>query len=559
MTETNDEHSSDSASEDLLTSILWNRFQAISEEMYDTTELLAFSFSIREWADESATLMTADCEAIGESRRNVPVLSGSVSRAARIILSDHIDRGGLAPGDVVITNDPWIGCGHLSDVVVLSPVFSDGELVSFVGSVGHVGDVGGMMGGWATDTQQVYEEGILIPPCKLYEGGERVETVEAFIRENVRIPDRVVGDIEALRSANALGIDRIQQVVDEYGLETFESVSENILARSAEAFRAEVRGIEDGIYRQTLDFAVSDHELEIQVAIGVDGGDLRVDFEGSSDEIPAGINCPFTSTRAATAHTLKALIVPELKNADGVWEHIDITAPEGTIVNCSRPMATDGRHMTYHPVQNAVIQALEPAIPDRVLTGAAGGNATNLNGVDEAGQEFVAIDANVGPFPARSHKDGLQSTFFPSELKNVPIEIFEQYCPVRIEKRGLLPDMEGAGEYRGGARTETVLYNPLDARVDVSFTSDHSNYPPEGLQGGHDGWTSSIESLSEERELPENGRTKLYPDERFTVRSASCGGYGDPSERPRELVERDVKNGIISAERAADVYDCPVE
>lgn len=555
MKDTNEATADASEPDNLVTSILWNRFQAISEEMYDTTELLAFSFSIREWADESATLMTADCEAIGESRRNVPVLSGSVSRAARIMLSDHFDRADLAPGDVIVTNDPWIGCGHLSDVVVLSPIFHDGSLVSFAGSVGHVGDVGGMMGGWATDTQQVYEEGILIPPSKLYDGGECVETVEAFIRENVRIPDRVMGDIEALRSANALGIDRIHRVIDEYGQETFDTVAENILARSAEAFRTEVTGIEDGTYRKTLEFAVSDHELEIDVSIEVDGGNLRVDFEGSSDEIPAGINCPFTSTRAATAHTLKALIVPELKNADGVWEHIEITAPEGTIVNCTRPMATDGRHMTYHPVQNAVIQALEPVISERVLTGAAGGNVTNLNGVDEAGQEFVAIDANVGPFPARSHMDGIHSTFFPSELKNVPIEIFEQYCPVRIEKRGLLPDMEGAGEYRGGARTETVFHNPLESKVNVSFTSDHANYPPEGLHGGRDGWTAAIESISEDRDLPENGRTKLYPDERFRVLSASCGGYGDPSDRPRELVERDVENGIITAERAANVYD----
>ena len=222
---------SDAASTDLATQVLWNRLQATADEMYDAAERLAFSFSIREGADASTAVMTAEGDAIGLSAQSVPVLSGALSRTTRIILDEHFPPETLEPGDTIITNDPWIGGGHLSDVVVLNPVFQGGDLVGITGTLGHTDDVGGARGGWSTDSEQVFEEGILIPPTKLYEAGERNDAIDAMIRGNVRIPHQAMGDIEALRSGNTLGEERLQEVVSEYGRETFDRVTDEVIDR----------------------------------------------------------------------------------------------------------------------------------------------------------------------------------------------------------------------------------------------------------------------------------------------------------------------------------------
>lgn len=540
---------------ELDTKVLWDRLQATAEEMWDTAGRLAFSISIREWNDTSTAVLTADGESIGLSSRSVPVLSGALSRTTRRILDDHISKDELEEGDIIITNDPWIGGGHLSDVVLLKPVFYEGEIVAFAGSLGHVGDIGGKMGGWGTDATQFYEEGLQIPPVKFYEAGDINESVESFIRGNVRIPDQVMGDVEALRSATTLGANRLQDIISERSAGFFDATTDDIVRRSEQAMRNKIAEIDDGTYENELSFSVGDLDVTISTSVQIDGEDIHVDYSGSSDQVEGGINCPYANTHAVTQYVIRSMLEPSTSNAEGFFAPIDITAPEGSVVNCTRPIATDARHITYTHVEDCLIQALGQAIPGKAVTESAGLQLINFQGTDANGDQFIGVNAGFGPFPARATKDGMGAVDFPYNGKNVPIEIFEQYVPIRVEENSLVPDTEGAGKFRSAPANRMVFRNLLDKNINISVTSNKDDHRPAGFAGGQPGVKAASQSATEAKDVPTNGRVEMEPAEKLTFHTATPGGYGDPAERDDELVERDVRMGYITPERAAEVYD----
>ena len=546
--------SGETAPTDLETQVLWNRLQATADEMYDATERLAFSFSIREAADASTAVMTADGDAIGLSAQSVPVLSGSLSRTTRAILDDHFPPEDLEPGDTIVTNDPWIGGGHLSDVVVLNPVFVDGDLVGMTGALGHTDDVGGNRGGWSTEAGQVFEEGLLIPPTKLYEAGERNEAVDAFVRSNVRIPHQATGDIEALRSGTTLGERRLTEVVEEYSRETFDRVTEQVIDRSERALRERLADLPDGTYESEVSFEVNDLDITVAVAVTVDGDDLLVDFEGTSDQVDGGLNCPFGNVVTVTEYVVKCMLVPDLPNSEGYFRPIEVRAPEGSVLNCDRPVATMGRHLTYSQAEDALIRALGQVVPESALSEMAGIQLAAFSGQDENDEEFIAVSGTAGGMPARANKDGTPAVFFPYNGKSTPIEMFERYGPIRWEATEMVPDREGAGEHRSGPAMRVAIHNPTDRPVYYSLTSGRADEGPEGFGGGEAGRPATVSSDAADDVSP-NGPGVLQPDETLTFTSATPGGYGDPEERDPALVERDVRLGYVSADRARDVYD----
>jgi len=330
--------------------------------MYDACERLAFSASIREGADASTAIMTAAGDAIGLSSQSVPVLSGALPRAVRITLEDHYLPEQLSEGDSIITNDPWIAGGHLSDIAVIKPVFADEELIALVGSLGHVDDIGGMAGGWSTEASQVFEEGLLIPPVKLDRNGEPNETVREFIRSNVRLPDQVLGDLQALSSANAVGASRVKTLINERSTELFNRTTQDVLDRSEQALRNEIGSIENGTYEETMPFSFAGTDLILDTTVIVDGDTIEIDFAGTSDAIDGGINCPFGNILSVTEYVIKSMIIPEPPNTEGFFRPLSITAPEGSLVNCSRPKATMARHLTYSRVEETLNKALGKAI-----------------------------------------------------------------------------------------------------------------------------------------------------------------------------------------------------
>jgi N-methylhydantoinase B/oxoprolinase/acetone carboxylase alpha subunit len=538
----------------LETQVLWNRLQATAEEMNDAAERLAFSVSIREGGDVSTAVMTADGKAVSLSRNSVPVLSGAVARTTRIVLEDHFPPEELNPGDAIITNDPWIGGGHLSDVIVLEPVFFDDELVGITGSLGHIDDVGGRMGGWSIEASQVYEEGIQIPPMKLYDRGEFNESVETLVRTNVRLPDQALGDIEALRSANTLGAGRIRDLVEERGIETFNRITEEVIDRSERALRRELRELDDGTYEGEMNYNIKEFDITIEVAVTIDGDDLTIDFTGTSDEVDGGINCPFGNVVAVTEYIVKCMLAPDLPNSEGFFEPIDVTAPEGSILNCTRPHATMARHLAYVPAEDCLVSALGQVVPEQAITEMAGLQLHTIQGEDERGNPFIVGGWNIGGLPARANKDGIGAVIFPYNGKNVPVEIYEQYSALRIEETSFVTDSEGAGEYRSGPAHRLAFHNPTEKPMQTSITSEKADHPPAGFGGGHSGQRATGTSSREGKDAEINGSGALEPGETLTFTTATPGGYGDPTDRDEALIERDIQLGYITEERAREVY-----
>lgn len=269
--------------DELETQVLWNRLHATADEMYETAQRLAFSLSIRSGGDASSAVMTASGDAIGLSDKSIPVFSGALSSTTRTVLEEYFSPGDLEPGDIIVSNDPWIGAGHLSDFVVLNPMFSDDQLIGIAGMFGHTDDVGGNRGGWSTDAEQYYEEGLLIPPTKLYEAGERNDTVVTTIRNNVRLPDQTMGDIEALRSGTTLAQDRLRAVVEDHGYGTFDAVTGEIIDRSERVLRDELASLPDESHHTDVQFELADHEVTIAVTASIDGDEIYVDFDGTSE------------------------------------------------------------------------------------------------------------------------------------------------------------------------------------------------------------------------------------------------------------------------------------
>jgi N-methylhydantoinase B/oxoprolinase/acetone carboxylase alpha subunit len=498
--------------------------------------------------------MTAEGNAIGLSDQSVPVLSGALSRTTRIILEEHFPPETLEPGDAIVTNDPWIGGGHLSDVAVLNPVFHDGDLVGITGSLGHTDDVGGNRGGWSTDAGDVYEEGIRIPPTKLYEAGERNDAIDEMVRSNVRIPQQALGDLEALRSGNTVGEQRVKEIVEERGRETFDRVAEEVIDRTERALRDRLAELPDGTSEGEIEFTVGEHDLIIQVAVTIDGDDLIVDFEGTSPQVEGGVNCPFGNVVTITEYIVKCMLVPDLPNAEGYFRPIEVSAPEGSILNADRPNATMARHLTYSHAEDALIQALGQIVPEAALSEMAGIQLAPFSGADENGDEFIAVGGTAGGFPPGADRDGIPGVYFPYNGQNTPVETFERYSPLRWEETALVPDTEGAGEYRSGPAMRTSYHNPTDRLVYVALTSGRADRPPSGFRGGREGERATVRSSNEEKTVEPNGPGTLEPGETLTLLSATPGGYGDPEDRDPDDLATDVEHGIISEERAREVY-----
>jgi N-methylhydantoinase B/oxoprolinase/acetone carboxylase alpha subunit len=540
--------------DELETQVLWNRLHATADEMFETARRLSFSLSIQSGGDASAAVMTPDGKAIGISDDSIPVFAGALSRSTQIILEEHFPPSELAEGDIIITNDPWIGGGHLSDFLVLNPVFQDKTLVGLTAMFGHTDDVGGNPGGWSTDDEQVFQEGVLIPPTKFYAAGKRNDTVEAIIRNNVRLPDEAMGDLEALRSGALVGEERIQEAVSEYGHETFVGVTDEILDRSEQVLRERLAELPDATHEEQMQFEIEGFPLTVSLAISIDGDDIYVDFEGTSDQIPAGVNCPFGNIRSVTAYIMKCMLVPELLNAEGIFRPLNISAPEASIVNAQRPIATMARNTVYSRVEDLVTQVLSQFVPGAGLPGMGGIQISAFNGQDPRGNPFMCISVNRSGFPPRADSDGDPGVFFPYNGTQTPVEVWEQYTPLHWVETSLVADTEGAGEYRSSPAMRSTIRNPMDQEVHSNLTSDRGGQAPAGIRGGHDGKPSTVESSIEDKTVPVNGATVLEPGEEQSIISATCGGYGDPTDRKAEYVEDDILKGLVSESRAREVY-----
>ncbi|MCE2485899.1 MAG: hydantoinase B/oxoprolinase family protein [Desulfurellaceae bacterium] len=531
--------------------ILWNRLISIVNEQATALQNASFTTVVREAGDLSAGVFDTRGNMIAQAVTGTPGHINTMALAVRHFLS-HYPWQQLEDGDSLISNDPWLTSGHLNDFTVVTPIFRRGQPVALFANTCHAVDVGGRMLG--ADARQVFEEGIYVPIMKLFRAGQPNDDLFRLVKQNVRAPDLVEGDLMAQVGSNEVGGAKLLEFMDEADLSGLDALSDAILNTSETAMREAIGELPDGTYSHEIRMDGFDEPIVVKIAVCIDGADLSVDFSGTSAQCERGINVPFAYCVAYTTYPLKCAISPAVPNNEGSFRPIHISAPPGCILNCEFPAPVGGRHIIGHFLSTAVFGALSQAVPDRVLAdGAANIWITQFTGKDAAGKSFTYVFFSSGGMGARPDKDGISATAFPSGIQGVPAEIIENVSPLLMEQRALVPDSGGPGRYRGGLGQEMVLSVRTSEPVIHSAMYDRTKFPALGYGGGKNGELGDFHLSDGSRPHPK-AQYRLLPDQKVTLRLPGGGGFYSPLERDPELVRQDVRDGYVSVEAARAEY-----
>ena len=531
--------------------ILWNRLISIVNEQATALQNASFTTVVREAGDLSAGVFDTRGNMIAQAVTGTPGHINTMALAVRHFLS-HYPWQQLEDGDSLISNDPWLTSGHLNDFTVVTPIFRRGRPVALFANTCHAVDVGGRMLG--ADARQVFEEGIYVPIMKLFRAGQPNDDLFRLVKQNVRAPDLVEGDLMAQVGSNEVGGAKLLEFMDEADLSGLDALSDAILNTSETAMREAIGELPDGTYAHEIRMDGFDEPIVVKIAVRVEGSDLSVDFSGTSAQCERGINVPFAYCVAYTTYPLKCAISPAVPNNEGSFRPIHISAPPGCILNCEFPAPVGGRHIIGHFLSTAVFGALSQAVPERVLAdGAANIWITQFTGKDAAGKSFTYVFFSSGGMGARPDKDGISATAFPSGIQGVPAEIIENVSPLLMERRALVPDSGGPGRYRGGLGQEMVLSVRTSEPVIHSAMYDRTKFPALGYGGGKNGERGDFHLSDGSRPHPK-AQYRLLPDQKVTLRLPGGGGFYSPLERDPELVRQDVRDGYVSVEAARAEY-----
>ncbi|MES9539495.1 hydantoinase B/oxoprolinase family protein [Actinomadura sp. NPDC000600] len=536
--------------------ILWSRLIAIADEAATTLKRTAFSPIVTESNDFACVVFDARGNAIAENTIGIPSFNMTMGvTLAEMLAWRPADQ--WRPGDVACTNNPWITSGHLPDVTVIAPVFREGRLLGWTGSIAHMADISGAL--WSADTRSVYEEGMFIPPMLLIEQGELNETLLRILRANLRMPVEVVGDLMAQVTAGRTAAQRLVEFADETGIDSLDEISGEICRLSERSMRRAVSAIPDGTYRagHDLDGTMDGEPVHLEVTVTVQGDGMTVDYTGTSPEVTRALNVVKPYTDAYTCYPLKCVLDPHTPRAEGSYRCITVSAPEGSILNPRYPAPVNARQLVGHCLAITLYKALAPVIPDRVI--AESGSAPSLRAVisgprDEHGRQFTAIPFINGGMGARPVADGLSTTCFPSNIEAGSMEALEATAPLRIRRKELLPDSGGAGKYRGGLGQNVEIELLAPGECTLSLFVEHVRNRPEGILGGHAGAASRVTVNGRADGFPLKGRSRIRPGDRININYPGGGGYGDPAERDRDAVRADVHAGLVSEAAAREVY-----
>ena len=535
--------------------IMWNRLIAVVEEQATTLIRTAFSTSVREAGDLSAGLFDRlgrmMAQAVTGTPGHVNAMAESVTHFVREIGADNIFEG-----DVFITNDPWLGTGHLHDITVVTPTFHAGRHIGFFACTAHVVDIGGR--GFGPDGNEVYEEGLLIPIMKFAERGTVSRDLIRLVRANVRTPDQTVGDMYSLAACNEAGDRRLQSMMVEFGIHDLQGLSDFITETSRAATHAAIANVPDGSFRHSMQVDGYDDPVQMAVRLDIDGDKLIADFDGTSGMSRFGVNVPEVYTRAYACYGLKCAIAPDVPNNTGSLEPFQITAPEGCILAAKRPAPVSVRHVLGHLVPDVVLGALHQALPKTVP--AEGASALwNIQISARASDpssglaDREVLMFNSGGTGARPRHDGLSATAFPSGVSTMSVEATEHVGPITVWRKDLREGSGGAGAMRGGLG-QTI---EIEAREGYDFyfnaMFDRVENPAHGRDGGAQGAAGCVE-LADGTTLRSKGRQLVKNGQRLKLSLPGGGGFGNPTERDRAQIEADLRAGYISQEDAKLLY-----
>ncbi len=535
----------------VLLEVLWNRLISVVEEQARALMRTSFTSVVREAGDLSAGMFDRRGRMVAQAVTGTPGHVNAMATSMHHFLRE-VPAETLEPEDVLVTNHPWQTSGHLNDFTVITPIFRNDELVAFFGNCCHALDVGGR--GLGADGRQLYEEGLFVPVSRLFRRGEPNEELLRLIRANVRAPFEVVGDLYAQAGSNDVGGARLLETIEEFDLGDIESLSDEICARSEQAMREAIEALPEGVYKNEAYTDGFDEPIRLAISIRVEGDEMHIDYDGSSPESDRGINVVLNYTAAYTTFGVKCAISPEVPNNDGSFRPVHVTAPEGSILNARHPAPVGARHIIGHFLPGLIHGALARAIPDRVLAqGADSLWNTQITGRRDDGEPFTYVFFSGGGMGARPTGDGLSATAFPSGIRGVPAEVVESISPVVMHRRQLRPDSEGPGRYRGGFGQEMELGVRSSCPWTLSAMYDRTSCPAQGVCGGFPGATGTVRT-SGAKDLHPKRQQRIGADERVILSLPGGGGFGPPTERDPAQVARDVTAGLVSVERAREVY-----
>ena len=533
--------------------IFWSRLISIADESAAALLRTSFSTIVRESNDFATALMDANGDSLSENTAGIPSFVGILPRTLKHFLL-RFPKEQWRPGDLVITNDPWMATGHLPDVTMAAPIFHRGRLVGFSGSIAHLPDIGGAP--WGCDARELFEEGLRIPPVKFYSEGKQNELLTEIILGNVRVPDQVMGDLQAQVTANRVCARRLGEFLDDAGMSDLTGLSKALQDRAESAMRTAIEAVPDGVYRSSVDAdGFDEDETHIECAVTVKGSNLHIDYAGTSKQIGRGLNSVMNYTYAYSVYPVKCALDPMTPRNEGSYRSVTVDAPLGSLLNPRYPAPCNARQLTGHLLAGAIYGALAQAIPDRVT--AESGSAPTLRsvygGIDRHGNRFSQILFASGGMGASAVKDGLATTAFPTNSGAGSIEAFESISPLLVWKKELRTDSGGAGRYRGGFGQDIEVEVVSPEPVRLSLLSDRQKYAPRGLLGGGEGAKVEIK-LADGTRPHQKSRSVLQPGARLQMRFSGGGGYGDPRQRDPKAVADDVRSGYISAEAAKNLY-----
>jgi N-methylhydantoinase B len=531
--------------------ILKNALTSIADEMALTILRTGHSTIIKDGADFS----TALCDPTGEMLAQgltIPAHLGSIPDALRAVLR-HFGND-LHPGDIVIQNDPYDGAMHLQDIFVFKPVFdNDNSLVCFACSIAHHTDVGGRVpGSNASDSTEIYQEGIRFPVLKLYEKGKPNQAVLDILAANVRVPDMVLGDLRATIAACYYGEREFLKLVDRYGAAELPGLLRDYLDYTERLTRAEISALPQGTYHfedWIDDDGIGDEPILLKVALTIKDGEVVADYTGSAAQVKGALNATLPFTKANTYLALRCVMEADLPNNGGFFRPIKVIAPEGTILNVKHPGACAARGLTGFRQADVVLGALAKAVPERMMAAAEGGNTfVTIGGYDPEQGPFVHCDMIFGAWGGSLYRgDGDAMPMIPSNCTNIPMETIEASYPLRFERYGFVPDTGGAGKSRGGLSIVRDI-RLLRGEAILQVRSDRRNFMPWGLDGGKEGTPSwnIINPGDGERTVPSKITQQIRAGDVYRHVTGGGGGYGSPMERDPDAVAEDVREGKLT-------------
>ena len=546
-------------SDPLALEIMWARLVTVVDEMWQTVCRTAFSLIIAEAQDFACELLDRNGETLAHSSRAMPVFNLTMPRAVKALL-EKFPPETLAPGDLLITNDPWLCAGHLFDVAIVMPVFKEGGLVGLMGTVGHVSDIGGTKD--SLGARELYEEGLQIPPMKLARGGRMNEDLLTLLAENVRNPEQVLGDIHAFIAANRMGAERLCAFMDEYGLADLEALAAIFQSRSEKAMREAIRRIPDGVYSAEGRSNPLGAPLRLPVKITVRGDEIEVDFDGAPPQLPrGGLNCTLNYTMAHGTYPLKCMLTPGVRGNAGCYRPFQVKAPEGSILNCRKPAAVNVRTRTGWYLAPAIFRALADAAPDRVQASTGLPVAINIYGYGRDGRLYSDHLFMGGGQGGSFHGDGKSALLWPTSAANTSIELFEMRVPVLVLEKSYVTDSGGPGRHRGGLGQRVRLRKLRDDGQPAI-----ASLYPEGVAidtpglfrgkagGGACGGVRSAPGEPFEDVGTGQLITLANTSQEVELVLAGGSGFGDPAERDPRAVAEDVADGYVSAGAAEREY-----